>query len=183
MLKKILIFILRLIFGLFYQREYLKGRWFDNSLQGWLWCSKGLIYQKILRINSHVKFPVSPNIKVSLNYKLQFHPDNIDNFQGIGNYYQCNLSTIKIGHGTYIAPNVGLITSNHDVKNLDLHESGMDIILGNDCWIGMNSVLLPGTVLGNKTIVGAGSVVTKSFEDGNCIIAGNPARLIRKLGL
>ena len=39
----------------------------------------------------------------------------------------------------------------------------------------MNSVILPGVVLGDRTIVGAGSVVTKSFSQGNCVVAGNPA--------
>lgn len=43
----------------------------------------------------------------------------------------------------------------------------------------MNSVILPGVVLGNNTIVGAGSIVTKSFIEGNCIIAGNPAIKIK----
>ncbi|WP_333558948.1 DapH/DapD/GlmU-related protein [Enterococcus lactis] len=53
--------------------------------------------------------------------------------------------------------------------------------MGEQCWIGMNSVLLPGIILGPKTIVGAGSIVTKSFKEGNCVIAGNPAKVIRKL--
>ena len=47
--------------------------------------------------------------------------------------------------------------------------------------IGMNPVILPGVTLGPKTVVGAGSVVTKPFPEGHCIIAGNPARVIRKL--
>ena len=45
----------------------------------------------------------------------------------------------------------------------------------------MNSVILPGVTLGDHTVVGAGSVVTKSFEQGYCVIAGNPARIIREL--
>jgi acetyltransferase-like isoleucine patch superfamily enzyme len=45
----------------------------------------------------------------------------------------------------------------------------------------MNAVILPGVELGDFTIVGAGSVVTKSFKDGYCVIAGNPAKLIKEL--
>ena len=45
----------------------------------------------------------------------------------------------------------------------------------------MNSVILPGVVLGDHTIVGAGSVVTRSFEEGHCVIAGVPARKIKEL--
>lgn len=45
----------------------------------------------------------------------------------------------------------------------------------------MNAIVLPGVVLGKGTIVGAGSVVTKSFEEGNCVIAGNPANIIKRL--
>ena len=45
----------------------------------------------------------------------------------------------------------------------------------------MGSIILPGVVLGDYTIVGAGSVVTKSFKDGYCVIGGNPAKIIKRL--
>jgi serine acetyltransferase len=45
----------------------------------------------------------------------------------------------------------------------------------------MNATILPGVTLGDFVVVGAGSVVTKSFEDGYCVVAGNPAKKIRNL--
>ncbi len=55
------------------------------------------------------------------------------------------------------------------------------IHIGNNCFIGCNSIILKGTELGNNCVVGAGAVVAGKFED-NSVIAGNPARVIRKLG-
>lgn len=55
-----------------------------------------------------------------------------------------------------------------------------EIHIGKNCFIGCNSIILKGTVLGDGCVVGAGAVVAGKFED-NCVIAGNPARVIRKL--
>ena len=55
-----------------------------------------------------------------------------------------------------------------------------EIYIGENCFVGCNSIILKGTVLGNGCVVGAGAVVSGKFED-NCVIAGNPARVIRKL--
>lgn len=60
----------------------------------------------------------------------------------------------------------------HDLKEVRIDDY---------CWIGMNVVVLPGVHLGPRTIVGAGSVVTKSFSDGYCVIAGNPAKKIKDI--
>lgn len=97
-----------------------------------------------------------------------------------GTYFQA-FGKINIGRGSYIAQNVGIITANHNLHDLDLHSQPRDVNIGEKCWIGMNSVVLPGVTLGPHTIVGAGSVVTKSFPKGNCVIAGNPAKIIRHL--
>ena len=56
-----------------------------------------------------------------------------------------------------------------------------EIIIGKNCFIGCNSIILKGTVLGNGCVVGAGAVVCGKFED-NCVIAGNPARVIKRVG-
>lgn len=55
-----------------------------------------------------------------------------------------------------------------------------EIRIGNNCFIGCNSIILKGTVLGDGCVVGAGAVVCGKFED-NCVIAGNPARVIKRL--
>ncbi len=51
--------------------------------------------------------------------------------------------------------------------------------IGNNCWIGEKSIILPGVILGDFCVVGAGSVVTKSAPD-YCMLVGNPARIIKR---
>ncbi|HHV34618.1 MAG TPA: acyltransferase [Syntrophomonadaceae bacterium] len=173
--------ILRLFGSLFFDRRYLRGKYFDQDLSGWIWVLRGILWQRLLGFNRRVPWPVSPFVVISHPENVEFEVDDINNFQTYGTYFQGN-GRIVIGKGSYIAPNVGLITSNHDSKDLDKQLAPQDIIIGHECWIGMNAVLLPGVTLGNHTIVGAGSIVTKSFPDGNVVIAGNPAKIIRKLG-
>lgn len=168
-----------------YDYRYLQGRWFQGRMhglcaQGWKWVVDDYYACRRLRIHSRAKWPVSPRIHIVCPENIIFHPDDLNNFQGMGNYYQA-LGVIEIGRGTYIAPNVGIITSNHDIDNLDFHTEPKAVIIGKRCWIGINSVLLPGVVLGDQTIVGAGSIVTDSFPEGSCVIAGNPAKVIRRL--
>lgn len=179
-LKKIYCIFSRFTVCLFYNKKYLKGRWFSDSTKGYRWCWRCFFMQKIIGYNRHVPFPVSHRNNVG-NYKnIIFDPNDLNNFQNYGNYYQVDDGKIIIGKGTYIAPNVGIITQNHDLYDLDKHSESKDVEIGNNCWVGMNSVILPGVKLGNHTIVGAGSIVTKSFIEGNCVIAGNPAKIIKK---
>ena len=55
-----------------------------------------------------------------------------------------------------------------------------DMTIGNHCWLGMNVKLLKNTSIADNTIVGADAVVTKNFNEPNCILAGVPARIVRK---
>ena len=97
-----------------------------------------------------------------------------------GNYIQA-INGITIGDYTNIGPNVGIISANHDPLDNQKHLPCPPILIGKFCWIGMGAVILPGVQLGDNVIVGANSVVTKSFEQGHCIIAGNPAKVIKPL--
>lgn len=175
-------FIGNTIGRLFYKKEYLRGRHFNGiRVNGWRWVTRGIFFQKILGYNREVPWPVSEKIYIGNYRNIQFDINDMQIFHVFGTYYQAWDKKIYIGKGSYIAPNVGIITSNHDFKNLDKRGNGEDIVIGEKNWIGMNSVILPGVKLGDNTIVGAGSVVTKSFNEGNCIIAGNPAKKIRNI--
>lgn len=178
---KILKNILRLFLKIYFDEKYLQGRHFEESLAGYLWACRAVWVRNILRLDRTYPFPVALNARISDPKNIKFHPDNLDNFQSPGIYLQNFSGSITLGYGCYLAPNVGIITANHDPLNLDVHAESKDVVIGDYCWIGMNSVILPGVVLGDRTIVGAGSVVTKSNLEGNCILAGSPAKVIRSL--
>ncbi|MBD5806368.1 sugar O-acetyltransferase [Limosilactobacillus walteri] len=100
--------------------------------------------------------------------------------------YDCvmlDVSPIYIGKHCLLGPRVQLYTVNHPLdptlRRNGAYGQSKDITIGDDVWIGGGAIICPGVVLGNNVIVGAGSVVTKSFGD-NVIIAGNPARVVKK---
>lgn len=176
------------LFSIFmYKRKYLKGRWFESKFGGilaigWRWIVFDFWGRVFLGVNRGVPFPVSPFTSVGNAERILFDVDDLNNFQGKGSRFQVMYNgRIVIGKGTMIANNVGIITTNHNVDDLEKHNGGTEIRMGIECWIGMNSMILPGVILGDHTVVGAGAVVTKSFPEGNCVIAGNPARKIKEL--
>ena len=75
---------------------------------------------------------------------------------------------------------MGIISANHDIYDYRKHIKG-SVKIGRYCWIGMNAVIMPDVELGDHTVVSAGAVVTESFPKGYCVIAGNPAKCIKKI--
>jgi acetyltransferase-like isoleucine patch superfamily enzyme len=73
---------------------------------------------------------------------------------------------------------VKIISANHDLDDFANIVHCGPITIGKKCWIGANAVILPEVTLGDGVVVGAGSVVTKSFAK-NSVVAGNPAQLIK----
>lgn len=96
--------------------------------------------------------------------------------------------SIKIGDFTRVGANCKIIDNDFhpielEYRHLALNEEYAQrkpIVIGKDCFIGMNSIILKGTTLGDNVIVGAGSVVHGTFPS-NCIIAGNPAKIVKQL--
>lgn len=97
-------------------------------------------------------------------------------------------SSITIGDRTLIGGNVKILDNDFHPLDAEARFCGGEeqiaarpIVIGKDCFIGCNSLILKGTVLGDGCVVGAGAVVCGRFESG-CVIAGNPARVIRRIG-
>lgn len=79
-----------------------------------------------------------------------------------------------------------LYTAGHplDPETRGNYKTGLEfaksIRIGDDCWLGGSVIILPGVTIGNRVVVGAGTVVTRDVED-DVVVAGNPARIIRRL--
>lgn len=92
--------------------------------------------------------------------------------------------SLNIGDDTTISANVFISNVDHEYKNIEKSVMEQSLLvketqIGKSCFIGYGAVILPGTKLGNHCIVGANAVVRGTYSD-NCVIAGNPARIIKK---
>jgi maltose O-acetyltransferase len=94
-----------------------------------------------------------------------------------------DVASITIGDDVQIGPNVQLLTPTHPLDpepRRDKWEAAEPIVIGDNVWLGGGVIVLPGVTIGENTVVGAGSVVTKNLP-ANVVAVGNPARVIREL--
>lgn len=101
--------------------------------------------------------------------------------------FQCNAAeSIIIGDYVLAASNVLITDSDHVVEPEGVPVTknnkfkSMPVVIGKNCWIGQNAVILKGVTIGNNCIIGANSVVTRDIE-ANSVAAGNPAKIIKKI--
>lgn len=91
---------------------------------------------------------------------------------------------IYIGDKTMIGPNVTIATAGHPILP-SLREKAMqyniDVHIGRNVWIGAGAVILPGITIGDNSVIGAGSIVTKDIP-ANVVAVGNPCRVLREIG-
>lgn len=140
---------------------------------------RDFIFRRMLRQNAGVKWAVHHTATI-------YSPEKIVRGKGVypgdspGVYINA-MNGFSIGDYSNIGPNVGILTTNHNVVDNSKFTAAPPISIGKFCWLGMNVSILSGVQLGDFTIVGAGAVVTKSFTEGYCILGGNPARILKCL--
>lgn len=106
-----------------------------------------------------------------------------ENFYANYNLVILDVAKVNIGDNVFIGPNVGIYTACHPLdaaERITGLEYGKPISIGNNVWIGGNVSILPGATIGDNTVIGAGSVVTKNIPAG-FVAAGNPCKAIKKL--
>ena len=122
-------------------------------------------------INPPFYYDYGTHIKVGKNFFANYNCTIID------------VATVTIGDNCQMAPNVAIYTAGHpvypSVRNSS-YEYGKAITIGDNVWIGGNTVICPGVHIGSNVVIGAGSVVTRNIPDW-CIAVGNPCRVLRKI--
>lgn len=153
--------------------------------------NKFLFIKRRANIKHYKRIQLGKNISIGTDVRINFFNHDLDKSLYLGdNVYICNRDSfiiggkITIGSDTIIASDVAIISENHSINpvhNLSYKDQDIicsDVKIGKGCWLGEKVIVLPGVEIGDKVVIGAGSVVTKSIPS-YCIAVGNPAKVIK----
>ncbi len=145
--------------------------------------SKTCFISPLASVRNHDQVFLSPNCIINRNTIIWASVRIGKNFQL--NPGSCIYGNVVIGNYVMVAPNVMIAGGSHGTSSTELpmmlqDDISQGIVIGNDVWIGANSVILDGVTLGDGSIIGAGSVVAKNtIVEPYSIYTGNPARLLK----
>ncbi len=167
-----------------------------------LWTARALAYRPLLKniefpsyignpinIIGYKKISIGKNVRIYPNIRLEVHGKDseviIEDDVGIAQnvHITCN-GRLVIGKGSVVLANAFITNIDHDYSQIDVPILKQKQILketriGENCFIGIGAAIQAGTILGKQCIVGTNSVVRGEFPD-YCVIAGNPAKIIKK---
>ena len=161
------------------QSVYLDKLWEFNQL-------KPSQYEEKQKYMHEVFAACGENCYIELPFRANWGGHHL--YMGSDVYVNFNLTlvddgNIYVGDKVMFGPNVTIATANHPITP-ELRARGLqynrDVHIGNNVWIGANTVVVPGVRIGNNAIIGAGSVVTKDIPD-NMIAVGNPCTVLREV--
>lgn len=119
---------------------------------------------------------------LNVEHVLQLGGISIGSGSGLG--VNCSVhGPLKIGDNVMMGPNVTILTHTHNIERTDIPmgQQGMrvaEVVIGNDVWIGMRVIIMPGIKIGDGAVIGAGAVVTKDVP-AFTVVGGVPAKIIK----
>ncbi|QXU50482.1 sugar O-acetyltransferase [Chryseobacterium sp. D764] len=122
---------------------------------------------------------IEPNFWCDYGYNIKVG----ENFYANHNLVILDCAKVEFGDNVFIGPNCSFYTAGHPLDAKQRNE-GLEyahpIKVGNNVWLGGNVVVLPGVSIGNNSVIGAGSVVTKDIPD-HVVAVGNPCKVVKKI--
>jgi len=143
----------------------------------WVYLLSVFVQQKLFLKNGMVPWPVHFTSRVLYYKNITVGNMCAPGLSG-GNYIQ-GRGGIILGHNVRLGPNTGLISSNHNLADYDVWDKTRPLRIGDNVWVGMNCVIMPGVEIGSNVVIAANSVVTKDIP-ANSIAAGAPCKVIKK---
>lgn len=161
------------------ERIYIKGLCYDyNQLHPSKIDERNALLKKILG-KTKGAFLIEQPFVCDYGYNIEIG----ENFYANHNLIILDCAKVTFGDNVFIAPNCGFYTAGHPL-DFERRNQGLEfaypISVGNNVWIGGNVAVIPGVTIGDNTVIGAGSVVTKDIPSG-VIAVGNPCRVLREI--
>ena len=161
------------------ERNHIKGLCYDyNQLHPSKTDERNALIRKILG-KTKERFLVEQPFVCDYGYNIEIG----ENFYANHNLVILDCAKVTFGDNVFIAPNCGFYTAGHPLdfeRRIQCLEFAYPISIGNNVWIGGNVAVMPGVTIGDNTVIGAGSVVTKDVPTG-VIAVGNPCRVLREI--
>ncbi len=165
--------------GLFEERQLAKDLNYQiNQLHPFKLEERNKLFKKLLG-RTGTQFHIEPPFYCDYGYNITIG----ENFYSNYNCIILDCAPVTIGDNVLLAPNVAIYTAGHPIHyepRNEAYEYAFPVTIGNNVWIGGNTVINPGITIGDNTVIGSGSVVTKDIP-ANVVAVGSPCKVIRSI--